>query len=182
MSVATAPVRSLAAATDMEAEMLYCFDVDGTLVKSFMRDDDGGASRAYDLVEVLPGRRDKIERLAARPGTRFALVTNQAGVAFAYQSTGQVWRKLGAVLAAFEHFHRRPISVHVSFEHPNAKLLEYRADTGYRKPGPGMIIEAMDRHRSDQATTWMIGDMDSDQQAAAAAGVKYIDQEEFFNG
>lgn len=194
--------------------MLYCLDIDGTLIRSFLREqgetrdfehvcprcgevgtlelredsewhcercpwagDENAA--VYDRVEVLPNRHAGIFDLAGRGG-RFALVTNQGGVAFGYQTVEQTRAKVGVVLAAFEFFYRRPVTVHIAYEHATATVEAYRKDTGYRKPGPGMIVEAIAAHRMDTTTTWMVGDMDSDRQAARAAGVLYHDAEEFF--
>lgn len=163
--------------------MLYAFDIDGTLVRSFMR--EGGEAADYDKIEVLPGRREKIERLAAQPGARFALITNQGGVAFGYQLPAQVFRKIGLIAAEFRFFHGRPFSVHIAFHHPKATVKEWRCVEGgdyaeYRKPGPGMLVEAIGRHKADTSTTWYVGDLDSDALAASRAGVRYIDAEEFF--
>lgn len=165
--------------------MLYAFDVDGTLVRGFLRDD--GTVAPYEQVEVLPGRLGRIEELTLNPGARFALVTNQAGVAFGYQTVEQVYAKLGAVVAAFDLFRTRPFSVHVAFHHPKAKIAKWWCAEGSemferRKPGPGMLLEAMGRHKADTETTWFVGDMGSDEVAAWHAGVRYIDAEEFFHG
>lgn len=160
--------------------MVYAFDVDGTLVKSFMRDAGGGAIQEYDLVEALPGRKEKIAGLMLRPATAgFALVTNQGGVAFGFQTEAQVYRKLGLVLAEFRFFHGARVSVHVALNHPNAKNPGYRYDDPRRKPGPGMLQEVKVEHATEDLI--YIGDMDSDRLAAKAAGVEYIDQKEFFS-
>lgn len=204
--------------------MLYCLDIDGTLIRSFMREqgetrdfehvcprcgevgtlelredsewhcercpwagDENAA--VYDRVEVLPGRHRKLSTLALGPITpgvsapknpRFALVTNQGGVAFGYQTVEQVYAKIGRVLAAFSFFDGCPVSVHVAFNHPKATVEQYRRDDRIRKPGPGMLLQAMRRHRMDAVTTVMVGDMHSDRHAAGAAGVRYYDAEEFF--
>src|SRR3954463_8827137 len=75
--------------------MLYLFDVDGTLIRSFMRE---GARDHYDAIEVLPGAREKLDELRAA-GNDVALVTNQGGIAFGYQTSEQINRKIYGVLA-----------------------------------------------------------------------------------
>jgi D-glycero-D-manno-heptose 1,7-bisphosphate phosphatase len=162
---------------------LYCFDLDGTLVRSFMREGGSGSHRDYDLIEPLPGRLHRVETLAHQPGAKFALVTNQGGVAFGYQSPGQVYRKIGGIVAAFSCFYARPLSIHIAFHHPRAKLDEWRCEEcdEYRKPGPGMLREAMGRHGVPTEQTIFVGDMDSDEQAARAAGVTYHYAEDFFD-
>ena len=56
--------------------MLVLFDLDGTLISSYMEAPD----RRYDAREVLPGRREKLARLLIE-GHRVGIATNQAGVA-----------------------------------------------------------------------------------------------------
>jgi phosphoglycolate phosphatase-like HAD superfamily hydrolase len=49
-----------------------------------------------------------------------------------------------------------------------------------RKPSPTMLYEAMRIHEAAPAETVFVGDMNSDRDAAVAAGVAYFDAEEFF--
>jgi D-glycero-D-manno-heptose 1,7-bisphosphate phosphatase len=157
--------------------MLYMFDIDRTLIRSFLR--EGGDRSIFDLVEVLPGRREKLAALADE-GARFALVTNQGGVAFGYQTTRQVFDKLGVIVAAFNAFYLRPVSVHYCFTHPKATVEAYKVDSARRKPGPAMLLEALEAHDVNGLASVFVGDMDTDQQAAEAAGVRYVDAAEFF--
>lgn len=157
--------------------MLYLFDIDGTLIRSFMR--EGGKVEDYDKVELLPGRLPKLASLE-RLESRFGLVTNQAGVAMGYQTEEQVYAKLGHVLAAVQFFGRYPTSVHCCVDHPKAKLARYRRDLGFRKPDPGMILQARRLHHAPAEATLFVGDMDTDEQAAKSAGVNYFSAEEFF--
>lgn len=49
-----------------------------------------------------------------------------------------------------------------------------------RKPNGGMLKLAMQFVGAEKAETVMVGDRDEDEQAAAAAGVKFIHADEFF--
>lgn len=191
--------------------MLYCLDIDGTLIRSFMRNMPcstcNGERRIradrllvgerplgedyvscpecvenYDRVELLPGRAGRLWAVAQSPGTRFALVTNQGGVAFGYQTKEQVGMKLARVAMACAFFYSRPFSVHVSLGHPKATDAEYRdpEQVARRKPSPKMLEEAMAAHSVFADATVYIGDMDTDRECAAAAGVAYMDAGEFF--
>jgi D-glycero-D-manno-heptose 1,7-bisphosphate phosphatase len=160
--------------------MLYCFDVDGTLVRSFMR--EGGAeAQDYDKVELLPDRLDRLEGCLRSSESCFAIVTNQAGVAFGYQTIEQVHQKMGRVLAAVDFFGGHPTTMHIATEHPNAKIEAYKGDAGRRKPGPKMLLEAIELHGVFVQEAVYVGDMDTDQQAAEAAGIRYIDAKIFFD-
>jgi HAD superfamily hydrolase (TIGR01662 family) len=179
--------------------MLYLFDIDGTLVRSFMREGGGGVSRAYDLVEMLPGRRDRIQALEA-DGHDIALVTNQGGVAFGYQTLDQVLDKMGRVLDALGLL-ATPIDgfalcvgpnaapgaklLYLSLHHPQATIEQWRTGVAddwaiWRKPGGGMLLKAIADRQGSAETTVFVGDMDSDRAAADAAGVRYQDAAEFF--
>lgn len=161
--------------------MLYAFDIDGTLIRSFLR--EGDAEHDYDDVELLPGRWDAIHAMAG-DNASFALVTNQAGVAMGYQTPEQVWSKIGVIVAAFGGFHGRPLSLHVCMTHPEAKLpafVESAAMPRMRKPGPGMLLAAVEVHHVDETDAVFVGDMKSDRLAAEAAKVAYYDADDFFS-
>lgn len=167
-----------------DASVLYAFDVDGTLIRSYMRERPGGrrpVATDYDIVTPLPNRINRIAELA-RSGGRFAIVTNQGGVAMGYNSVPQVQRKMGAVLAAFDFFLGQPISVHIACGHPNARVEWARQpeEVRRRKPSPVMLQEAMRAHGMPRTRVAYVGDMDTDRAAAEAAQVAYFDAEEFF--
>jgi histidinol phosphatase-like enzyme len=177
--------------------MLYLFDADGTLIESFLRAPDKPQPKhssevekvVFDRVELLPGRLEYIEKLTRQADPRFAIITNQAGVAFGYQTEQQVRAKMGNVVAALHFFFGRPFSVHIAFEHLKASVERYKVDElTFRKPAPGMILEALATHYYKEQPYMrppygvMVGDMETDRQAAEAAGVRYYDAEAFFNG
>lgn len=168
--------------------MLFCLDMDGTLVQDWVQDHSStdwhekirAAAGNYGNVVLLPDVSDRIRDLAMMPGSRFAIVTNQGGVGCGYQTPDTCYEKLGKLTAALHGFYGRPLSWHAAFEHKDAVDPDLRVDNGYRKPGPGMIMEAMRNHRADPLTTVMVGDRDPDRRAAEAAGVRYYDRDEFF--
>lgn len=157
--------------------MLYLFDIDGTLIRSFMR--EGERDHPFDEVEVLPGRLERLDDLYLN-GNAFGLVTNQGGVAFGYQTEAQIFDKIGNVLRAVSFFAGYPTSVHVCIEHPKAKIETLRETRGRRKPDPGMIYEAMRVHDRFSSDVLFVGDMATDEEAAVKAGVAYQDAAVFF--
>lgn len=167
--------------------MLYMFDLDGTLIEGFLsRNEDGTFAEPlpFERVVLLPGRAGKLYALAQQ-GARFAIVTNQGGVAFGQQMPADVFRKLGVVTAAFKGFYGAPVSFHYCFTHPQGKLAEYRLASPRRKPGPGMLLEAVRVHAAGHGSRF-VGDLPTDREAADAArasgiAVTYHDAEEFFD-
>ena len=158
--------------------MLYLFDLDGTLISSYMDRDD----RAFDTWQVLPGRIARLARLRA-DGHQIGIVTNQAGVAFGHVTEAQVASKLIAALTALQLPLATP--VRVCYAHEQAPLAQYRdpAELARRKP-EGTMLEELKALRPAQAAQGVayVGDRDEDRQAAANADVDFYWADSFFGG
>ena len=59
------------------------------------------------------------------------------------------------------------------FEHPDAVLPEYKRESYWRKPNPGMVLEAIQKLRLNPSRSVFIGDQLRDLEAAAAGGVAH---------
>ena len=53
--------------------------------------------------------------------------------------------------------------------HPHGTVPEYTREHSWRKPSPGMLLEAASRHGLSLADSWMVGDQDRDIAAGQAA-------------
>lgn len=139
----------------------------------------------YSEVRVLPGRVERLREIA-RAGVRIAICTNQGGVAFGYQEAGEVWDKIDAALDRLLIRERQAPqlpqwwSVHVAMYHPQGTVRQWCADSDRRKPGPGMLLEAMKLHRVTRDETLFVGDRDTDATAAERAGVDFRWAEDYF--
>jgi D-glycero-D-manno-heptose 1,7-bisphosphate phosphatase len=72
--------------------------------------------------------------------------------------------------------------VYVCYTHPTASLEEFRMEGDVRrKPGPGMLLEAMRDFEASPEQTLFIGDRAEDQQAAKNAGIDFTPAGEFFS-
>lgn len=154
---------------------LICFDVDGTLVTT----KSGETFRkTADDWEWLPRRLEICARFAH---VHFALITNQAGVAFPWSNfrETEMQAEIEAVASTIG-----ADFVGVCYSTPNAKALPqyFNPADHRRKPRPGMIVEAMKAYSiTDPKKVLMVGDRDEDQAAAAAAGADFCWAGEFFS-
>lgn len=162
------------AAQSLERYDLYLFDLDGTLISSYMDNEVKDFHSWY----VLPGRTLVLDALREH-GKRVSLVTNQAGLAFGYNTVEDFRYKQNHVS---HYFHLTPDQWFVCFGHRKGTVSGKGEAWNYarRKPSGLMLMEAILYNEIPQDRTVMIGDMDSDYEAAKAAGVDYIDAKEFF--
>ena len=155
--------------------MLIIFDKDGTLIAS------PGKRPANTTAEQrpLPGVVAKLASLRAA-GHTLAIASNQGGVAWGFLSEreAQALVKDAAAKVGGVDFWRcccyderaAARNPHNPFARPSPR----------RKPAPGMLREIMSAAGFSPAETFMVGDQDSDRQAAAAAGCRFLWAADFF--
>ncbi len=141
------------------------FDRDGVLNR-----DIGYLHRPQD-VEWLEGARQAV-RLCNDAGYFAFVVTNQAGVARGFYGEDDVlslhaWMNAelareGAHVDAFEYCPH----------HPEGVDGQYRRPCRRRKPEPGMLLDLLSTWPIDKDASFLIGNMQSDLDAAAGAGLK----------
>jgi D-glycero-D-manno-heptose 1,7-bisphosphate phosphatase len=56
--------------------------------------------------------------------------------------------------------------------HPEATVARYRVECRCRKPAPGMIEGLLDEYPIRRRESFLVGDRDTDLEAAAAAGIR----------
>ncbi len=155
--------RQIPADHDVKALLL---DYDGTLRRS-----TGPAPFPLDPdhVEILPGRRQVLDRYVA-DGWKLLGVSNQSAI-------GKRQMTHEAVQACFERTnellgHDIPV---VYSPHPT-----HRAGVWDRKPMPGLGVQLIERYRLDRRQCLMVGDLDTDRLFAEHCGFEYRDQGDFF--
>jgi D-glycero-D-manno-heptose 1,7-bisphosphate phosphatase len=132
--------------------------------------DKGYTHRPQDL-SWLPGAREAVLRLNGA-GHLVFVATNQAGVARGYYGEAEVSAfhehmqdELAGIGAHVDAFYFCPF-------HEDASVPSYRvADHPDRKPNPGMIQRAMREWKVDRSRSFLIGDKDTDLEAARRAGI-----------
>lgn len=131
--------------------------------------DKGYVSRIEDF-EWVDGAADAIAAFNARNWFVF-VVTNQSGIARGYYSEEDMhtlhdWmeKELNSRGARIDRIYHCPF-------HQEGEIARYRKDSIDRKPKPGMLLQAMADYLVKREGSFLIGDKDTDIQAAHAAGV-----------
>lgn len=141
--------------------MLVLLDRDGVI----NRDAKIGILREQDF-DILPRVTEAIAMLT-KAGFSIAICTNQSAI-----GRGQLSE---ATLNAIHDTLQREVNKHggkidAFFHAPDIP----EKPTARRKPGPGMLLEAIAQFGADPAQTPMVGDMLRDMEAALAAGCPRI--------
>lgn len=121
-------------------------------------------------------------RSATQSGYLLIVVTNQSGIGRGYYSENDFFELNNWMCERFIS-ERAPIKeVFYCPFHSEQGLGAYKRQSYDRKPNPGMLLRASEKHQIDLKNSIMIGDKDSDMQAARSAGVgercHYLAQEE----
>lgn len=137
------------------------FDRDGVL-----NEDTGYVHAPADLAWI-PGATDALARVR-RAGFYVFVVTNQSGVGRGLYREEDVdalhafmQRELGDAVDAFRYCPH----------HPEAAIPRYRQRCRCRKPAPGMIEDLLSEYPVVRETSFLVGDRETDLEAARAAGV-----------
>ena len=99
------------------------------------------------------------------------IITNQAGIARGYY-TEEDFQKLNQWM--LEQFKQKGIiiqGVYFCPFHPVHGKGKYKVDSEFRKPGPGMILQAQKELDIDLSRSLLLGDKESDIEAGLRAGI-----------
>jgi D-glycero-D-manno-heptose 1,7-bisphosphate phosphatase len=99
------------------------------------------------------------------------VITNQSGIGRGYFDEGAYEDLTRWMCDRFEAEHTVIARVYHCPYHPLHGIGEYRRDHPWRKPNPGMILQAVSDLDLDPAQSAILGDKMSDIEAGAAAGI-----------
>ncbi len=119
--------------------------------------------------EFIPGAPLAI-RLLRDAGFLLIVVTNQSGVARGYYPLEAVHRLHRYMDDELARFGAAVDAYYVCPHHPQGGMNEYSKICECRKPLPGMLLEAARNFSINLASSYMIGDKQSDVEAAFKAG------------
>jgi D-glycero-D-manno-heptose 1,7-bisphosphate phosphatase len=142
------------------------FDRDGVINR-----DAGYTWRVEDL-QFIPGAIETIRAVNDMGGLAI-VISNQAGIARGLYSHEDVDRFHAAMQQALAAEGAHLDAIYVCPHHPDAVLAEYRhRDHPDRKPNPGMILRALIEWPIDPEASLLIGDKESDMEAARRAKIE----------
>ena len=131
---------------------------------------DVGYAHRPDQIRWIPGALDTVAHLTAL-GYLVFVVTNQAGVARGYYDEPAVvalhlWMaaRITAAGGRIDGWRYCP-------SHPDGVVDGYVRVDPWRKPEPGMLLDLLACHDVDVDGSFLIGDRDSDLEAARRAGI-----------
>ncbi len=142
------------------------FDRDGVL------NYDAGYTHRVEDLKWIPGAMEAIRR-ANDAGVLVFVITNQAGIARGYYTGAEVDHFHAAMVADLARAGAHVDAFYVCPYHPQAEVDAYRhPDHPDRKPNPGMILKALAEWPIDLGRSVLIGDQDTDIEAARRAGIE----------
>ncbi len=104
-------------------------------------------------------------------GFRLIVITNQGGVArgkYTIETVERVNARVNELLEGLiDAFRFCPY-------HPKGTLPEWTREHPWRKPAPGMLLDAAEELSIDLSASWIVGDALRDCQAGRAAGCRTI--------
>lgn len=142
-------------------------DRDGTLIRNCP------AGCQPDQIEILPGVIAGL-RLLQEAGYRLFIATNQSGIARGYFSEAQLAETNSRLLMLLSGHGVRIDGVYYCPHHPDGVVEPYARTCACRKPQPGLLLQAAQRHGIDLPGSWMIGDILDDVETGHAAGCRSI--------
>ena len=131
---------------------------------------DHGYVHTQEKFEFIDGIFDLVST-ANRADYLVVVVTNQAGIGRGYYSEAQFHELTHWMIGRFAEHGGQIDGVYFCPYHPDHGIGPYRQDSSFRKPAPGMLLQAESELYINMHQSILIGDKASDMAAARAAGV-----------
>ncbi|MHC4351168.1 MAG: D-glycero-alpha-D-manno-heptose-1,7-bisphosphate 7-phosphatase [Planctomycetota bacterium] len=149
------------------SEKAIFLDRDDTLIE------DPGYISDPEQVKLLDGVPEALIELKTL-GYKLVVVTNQSAVArgiVTEKVLADIHERLKQLLAEKNAYLD---DIYYCPYHPEGVVPKYRKESNYRKPNPGMLLEAADDMNIEMGESWCIGNNSSDVEAGQRAGCKTV--------
>lgn len=141
------------------------FDRDGVL-----NIDHGYVARREDF-QWMDGAIDAV-KLFNKAGWYVFIATNQSGIARGLYKEDEMHALHDFMKAELARNDAYIDDLRFCPYHPDGEVVEFRRASDWRKPGPGMILDLLKHWPVEKYRSVLIGDKDTDIQAAFAAGIE----------
>jgi D-glycero-D-manno-heptose 1,7-bisphosphate phosphatase len=131
--------------------------------------DDGFVHRIADC-RFVDGIFALVAAFAAR-GFAVVIATNQSGIGRGLFSEAEFQELMREIKREFVRNGAGIDAVYHCPDHPTEGQGRYRRDSDWRKPKPGMLLQAAHDLGLDLSRSWLVGDKERDLAAGRAAGV-----------
>lgn len=131
---------------------------------------DRGYVACVRELEWVEGAMECVRNFKAR-GWFVFVVTNQTGIALGLYSMANMEAVHTHLLARFAEEGAEIDRIYHCADHPDGTVPAYARENIDRKPGPGMMLRAMADFPVRREASFLIGDKQTDIEAAHAAGV-----------
>lgn len=131
--------------------------------------DTGYVHRIADF-HFIDGIFELTAAFAAR-GFAIVIATNQSGIGRGLFSEADFATLMEWVKVEFARRNVAIAAVYHCPDHPTSGIGPYRRENPWRKPAPGMLLQAAQDLSLDLSRSWMLGDRERDVIAGKAAGV-----------
>lgn len=111
-------------------------------------------------------------RFAQERGYLLIVVTNQAGIGRGYYTEDTFHELTAWMCKQFESHGITLTKVYWCPDHPEHGIGIYKRESEFRKPAPGMILQACREFNIDPSESILVGDKPSDIKAGIDAGLK----------
>lgn len=131
---------------------------------------DHGYVYTPDKFEFIEGIFELV-RAANRAGYHVVVVTNQAGIGRGYYNVADFFALTNWMKVRFAEHCGTIDAVYFCPYHPEHGIGVYRRESNFRKPAPGMLLQAERELGIDLSRSIFVGDKLTDMAAGRAAGI-----------
>lgn len=149
---------------DSHAKRALVLDRDGVV------NEDTGYLHRIEECRFVTGIFEMVAAFA-RAGFLTVIATNQSGIGRGLYTEADYERLMTWMKGEFVRRGTPIAAVYHCPDHPTEGIGRYRRANPWRKPGPGMLLQAAADLGLDLARSWTVGDKESDIESGRAAGV-----------
>ena len=132
--------------------------------------EDSGYLHSIEECRFVDGIFELTAAFAAR-GFAIVIASNQSGIGRGFYTEADFERLMAWMTGEFARAGVTIAGVYHCPDHPTEGVGGYRRANPWRKPAPGMLLQAARDLDLDLARSWTVGDQMSDIEAGRAAGV-----------